>query len=417
MGPVGARALAECGLVDGKGRTVRSALALMASLVAALGILGASGLNSAAASSGSTGGSPTDSTVTSLKQLVAQARVKETFLLNQVQTARKMLAQERAEVQRARAQLASLISAEYTGSPDGLLQVLASDSLSQALDTQITLSRLTDAERGALHQVVANLQAERRNQKTLVLAQQQAVVTEKRLQAEEIVAAFEAANPPPPPKPAVQPTSSPKATKPASATTPASPTPSPSPTATPTPTVTPSAPPPSPSPSPSSGPFSVTTNLTQPSGITLGQIQQFLQGSPLEADAGYFMTAQATNHVSAIYLVADAVLETGWGTSQLYLEKHNLFGFQAYDANPFGDGASFPSDQACISFVSWYVWVNYLTPPGYSVPNYPGQPGEVATGAFYNGPTPAGMNVDYASDPSWAEKIAQIGDVLQSFPG
>lgn len=390
---------------------------MVASLVAAVGILGASGMSSAAASSGSTGGSPAQSTVTSLKQLVAQARARENFLLNQVQTARKMLAQERAEVQRARAQLASLISAEYTGSPDGLLQVLASDSLSQALDTQITLSRLTDAERGALHQVVANLQAERRNQKTLVVDQQQAVVTEKRLQAEEIVAAFEAANPPPPPRPAAQPTTSPKPSKPTSAPTPAGPAPTPTPAATPTPTVTPSSPPPSPSPSPSSGPFSINTNLTQPSGITLGQIQQFLQGTPLEADASYFMAAQATNHVSAIYLVADGVLETGWGTSQLYLQKHNLFGFQAYDANPFGDGAAFPSDQACISFVSWYVSVNYLTPPGYSVPNYPGQPGEVATGAFYNGPTPTGMNVDYASDPDWAQKIAQIGDLLQSFPG
>jgi beta-N-acetylglucosaminidase len=39
--------------------------------------------------------------------------------------------------------------------------------------------------------------------------------------------------------------------------------------------------------------------------------------------------------------------------------------------------------------------------------------GTVEIGQFYNGPTPAGMNVDYASDQDWASKIAQLGDLLQ----
>jgi beta-N-acetylglucosaminidase len=121
--------------------------------------------------------------------------------------------------------------------------------------------------------------------------------------------------------------------------------------------------------------------------------------------------------VSAVYLVSDAVLETGFGTSQLYLVKHNLFGFGAYDANPFGDGDSFPTDQDCISFVAWYVSVYYLTPPGSEVANQGAQGGQVAPGQFYNGPTTAGMNIDYASDPSWASKIVAIGDQLQAMPG
>lgn len=40
----------------------------------------------------------------------------------------------------------------------------------------------------------------------------------------------------------------------------------------------------------------------------------------------------------------------------------------------------------------------------------------MATGQFYNGPTASGMNVDYASDPLWAAKIAAIGDQLQAMP-
>lgn len=406
--------------MEGKRRLAASGLALLASTAAAVGVLAGTGLTAVSASSPSTAAPAASSAVSNLSTLVASAKAKERFLLNQVQTARKKLATEMAEIQQARSQLAALISAEYTGVSNGLLELLASNSLNQALTTQITLSRLTGAEKSALQQLTVNITAERVTERTLLAAQQAGVATEKRLQAEEIVAAFEAANPP-----ASAPSSSPFPTggthqgagSPTAAATATPPAPHSTPASPPAPPPTPTAPPPSPNPSPAQGQFSVNTNLTQPSGITVGQIQNFLQGTPLEADSGYFMTAQATSHVSAIYLVSDAVLETGWGTSQLYSVKHNLFGFEAYDVNPFGYGATFPSDQACISFVSWFVSVNYLTPPGYEVANYPGQPGQVPSGRYYNGPTPAGMNVDYASDPQWAAKIAAIGDLLQSTPG
>lgn len=407
---------------------LRQALALIGTLAAAVGILGATGLSSALASAPTATSKP--SAVTRLSQLVDRAKARELLLLKQVQTVRGQLRAERAEIGRARAQLAALISAEYTGTPNGLLEVLASGSLSQALDTQITLSRITGAEKAAVNQIAATIAAQRQSQRRLQLETARALATENRLRAEELVAAFQAANPPAATRPTPTAKATPSApgstvhrTKPA--TTPAAPSrtpastppPTPSPTATPSPTPASSPTPAPPPPSAAGGVFSTTTNLTDPSGITLGQIENFLQGTPLAADAGYFLAAQQTNHVSAIYLVSDAVLETGWGTSTLYTQKHNLFGFNAFDANPFGDGASFPSDQACISFVSWYVSVYYLTPPGSEVPNYPGQPGSVPTGQFYNGPTVAGMSVDYASDPSWATKIAQIGDLLQSTPG
>ncbi len=34
------------------------------------------------------------------------------------------------------------------------------------------------------------------------------------------------------------------------------------------------------------------------------------------------------------------------------------------------------------------------------------------SGAFYHGPTLRGMNVDYASDPLWASKIASIAGTI-----
>lgn len=385
--------------MEGETRLWRSAVALLAAGAAALVMIsGAPGSGARAATP------PAPPRVADLQHMVAQARAQERSLLEQVRAVRERLSRERGEIGRARSQLASLIATEYTGAPGGILEVIGSSSLNTALDTQIALSRLSSAEQGAIRQLRAEVRAQRRDQAQLELKQRQARVTAARLQAQEIAAAYLASRPPAPTPTSAAPQA---ATQSHPAPTPSSPaTPPPTPPPTPTP----------PPPTPPSGAFTASTNLTLPSGIGLTQIQEFLQGTPLYADSAYFMQAQAARHVSAIYLVADAVLETGWGTSQLYVQKHNLFGFHAYDANPLQDGSTFPSDQACIAYVSWYVSVNYLTPPGSQVPNYPGQTGTVPTGLYYNGPTPKGMSVDYASDPLWAADIVRIGDALQQMP-
>ncbi len=148
---------------------------------------------------------------------------------------------------------------------------------------------------------------------------------------------------------------------------------------------------------PVAGPlFTVDTNLTLPSGETAASLNQFLDGSALAGLGASFMQAEATYHVSARYFVAHAILESGWGTSAIAQYKFNLFGFGADDANPYGDAMTFTSFNACIQYVAQFIATNYLSP----------------TGQFYHGPTLRGMNVDYASDPNWAEKIASIADTI-----
>jgi beta-N-acetylglucosaminidase len=142
--------------------------------------------------------------------------------------------------------------------------------------------------------------------------------------------------------------------------------------------------------------FTVDTNLTLPSGETAASLDQFLSGSALAGLGASFIRAEATYHVSARYFVAHAILESGWGTSSLAQNKHNLFGFGANDRNPYGDAMSFASFDACIQYVAQFIQSNYLTPGG----------------RFYHGPTLRGMNVDYASDPNWATKIASIADTI-----
>ncbi len=142
--------------------------------------------------------------------------------------------------------------------------------------------------------------------------------------------------------------------------------------------------------------FTVDTNLTLPSGETAASLNQFLNGSALAGLGASFMKAETAYHVSARYFVAHAILESAWGTSAIAVYKHNLFGFGADDANPYGDAMTFTSFDACIQFVAQFIETHYLT----------------VGGPFYHGPTLRGMNVDYASDPNWAEKIASIADTI-----
>ncbi|HUY09059.1 MAG TPA: glucosaminidase domain-containing protein [Candidatus Dormibacteraeota bacterium] len=390
--------------MDGAKKWGQTAVAAVVAGAGALALIAGTSAPLATASSNSSSNSPT-----TLAALVAKAKLEVVNLGAEVQTARAAIANDKTQIGQERRQLANLLSAEYTGAPNGLLSVLASPDFNSALDTQIALAQLTESQRQLLVKLAQDVRNEQASEAALQVEQKEEAGTEARLQAEELVAEFQAtqaseAASQPKGQAGTESNSAPGSASASSTPKPATtPTP-PAPTGTPTPSVPPAT----------GGPFTVNTNLTLPSGITLGQIQEFLQGTPLEADAGYFVQAEQTDHVSAIYLVSDAILETGYGTSQLYLEKHNLFGFGAYDADPFADGQSFSSDQDCISFVSWFVSVYYLNPPGSQVPSYGGQPGTVPTGQFYNGATPAGMNVDYASDPLWAQKIAQIGVLLQS---
>jgi beta-N-acetylglucosaminidase len=143
--------------------------------------------------------------------------------------------------------------------------------------------------------------------------------------------------------------------------------------------------------------FTIDTDLTQPSGETAARLNGFLQGTALANLGDAFMAAEHSYHVSARYLLAHAIEESAFGTSRIAKDKHNLFGYGADDAHPYEDAYTFASFAACIDFVAHVVAQNYLSP----------------SGRFYHGPTLRGMNVSYASDPSWADNIARIA---RSFP-
>lgn len=131
-----------------------------------------------------------------------------------------------------------------------------------------------------------------------------------------------------------------------------------------------------------------------PASISATSINQFLQshGSPLVGLGQSYVDAQSLYGVDANYLVSHSILESGWGKSQISLVKNNLFGYGAYDANPANDAGLFPSNDYAIRFEAWVVRQNYLNPGS----------------SHYVAPTLGGMNVNYATDPQWANSIGQI---------
>jgi beta-N-acetylglucosaminidase len=145
-------------------------------------------------------------------------------------------------------------------------------------------------------------------------------------------------------------------------------------------------------------------DLHIPTPIKATDIDQFIAknspNSPLIGFGQAFLDAQAKYGVNALYLASHAILESFYGTSMIAVNKHNLFGYQAYDSDPYSNAAYFNSFTDSINWQAYFIGKQYLS----------------TTGDWYGGsPNLDGMNVHYASDPYWAEKIAGIMNRLHPY--
>ncbi|PGK35013.1 S-layer homology domain-containing protein [Bacillus thuringiensis] len=144
-------------------------------------------------------------------------------------------------------------------------------------------------------------------------------------------------------------------------------------------------------------------NLTVASKITAQEINSFIakyhSDSPLVGHGQDFINAQNQYGVNAQYLAAHAILESGYGKSEIAYRKHNLFGLRAYDKDPFKYAKYLPTYGDSIAYNANYVRERYLEEDG----------------MHYNGPTLVGMNVKYASDKGWDGKIANIMERIKPF--
>ncbi|MCM3489961.1 S-layer homology domain-containing protein [Alkalihalophilus marmarensis] len=116
--------------------------------------------------------------------------------------------------------------------------------------------------------------------------------------------------------------------------------------------------------------------------------------SPLLNLGHVFIEAQEKYGINALYLFGKAIHESSYGLSVIAEQRKNLFGYGAYDSDPLGNAKPFNSFEESIHHVANSMNNRYLTPGG-----------DQYRGAVL-GLKGHGMNVNYASDPLWGQKIA-----------
>ena len=127
-------------------------------------------------------------------------------------------------------------------------------------------------------------------------------------------------------------------------------------------------------------------------------IQMVSSGKLLNAGSS-LISNQNTYGVNALIMYANAALESEWGQSQIAINRNNLFGHGAVDSNPYYGANGYASVDDCVKYhAKMFISEGYCDPKDYS-------------GRYYGshlGDKESGINVKYASDPYWGEKIAHI---------
>jgi flagellum-specific peptidoglycan hydrolase FlgJ len=156
--------------------------------------------------------------------------------------------------------------------------------------------------------------------------------------------------------------------------------------------------------------FSIDTNLkTVKSPLTAQKIEDYFDARKkpgLKGIGEAVIAASEKYTINATYIVSHAILETGWGTSKIYKDKNNLFGWSAFDDSPFSSATGFPSREACIDFVMGRIDTLYLSPTG----KYFRTAACVGNKLF-------GMNVEYAAEADWGANIASIARQMEATVG
>lgn len=146
--------------------------------------------------------------------------------------------------------------------------------------------------------------------------------------------------------------------------------------------------------------------LNKKSNLTIEQFKQVLENdindrnSVFTENAEYFYYVESQYNLNGLFVAAVAIHESGWGTSEISQNKRNLFGYGAYDTDPYGSSYKFETYAEGIDLVSRVFVKYYINMPGTNIYN-----GEKAVGTYYKGATLTAVNRSYASDKNWANGV------------
>lgn len=113
------------------------------------------------------------------------------------------------------------------------------------------------------------------------------------------------------------------------------------------------------------GAIRLDTDLLSESGLSAWAIDEYLEANtPLPRLGSAFMAAERRYGINAKFLLAAALHESNWGRSGLSRAKHNLFGYNAYDRDPFKYATAFDGYAHGIDGVARFMKESYLVPSG-----------------------------------------------------
>ena len=153
--------------------------------------------------------------------------------------------------------------------------------------------------------------------------------------------------------------------------------------------------------------------LNKTSGLTLNDYKKIFTNLPndknniFEDNYTVFYNMEKKYNINGIFLASMAIHESAWGTSQIAKDKHNLFGYGAYDESPYESSLGFDTYAEGIETVAKSLVKYYINPSGTKIYD-----GETAVASYYNGPTLQGVNTRYASDKEWYTKVYSYMEML-----
>ena len=113
------------------------------------------------------------------------------------------------------------------------------------------------------------------------------------------------------------------------------------------------------------GAIRLDTDLLSVSGLSAWAIDEYLEANtPLPRLGSAFLAAERRYGINAKFLLAAALHESNWGRSGLSRAKHNLFGYNAYDRDPFKYATAFEGYAHGIDGVARFMKEAYLVPSG-----------------------------------------------------
>jgi Mannosyl-glycoprotein endo-beta-N-acetylglucosaminidase len=147
------------------------------------------------------------------------------------------------------------------------------------------------------------------------------------------------------------------------------------------------------------GAITLDTNLLSASGASAWAIDAYLKATTSLPPLGAaFIAAEQKYGVNARFLLAAALHESGWGTGYISRAKHNLFGYNAYDRDPFRYASAYATYAANIEATTKFIKDWYLT----------------SGGRWWGGqPTLRSMQQYWSSSHWWGDSVSRIATSIR----